>query len=79
MEGWRTLVSEEWAGCVRLHNLPFLFSEVHEAPSLSTTRYIVSQPNHFRVIVSLHDLAHSAADWHPYQFTRFSAVKAPTS
>jgi hypothetical protein len=33
-DGWRSLMNEEWAGCV-LHNLPFLFHKQEKKLNIS--------------------------------------------
>jgi hypothetical protein len=56
-EGWRTLVENDWAGCVILHNLPFSHNAVLIQPDVlkKTVRSVLS-------------IQGTASDWNYFDF-----------
>jgi hypothetical protein len=60
-EGWKTLLTEEWASCVRIHNLPNLFKNNFYLSISSVS-----------VIKPFQELQISAETWNPSDFKELS-------
>jgi hypothetical protein len=69
IEGWRSLLETNWAGCVILHNLPFGFIEIHEAVIPSPLPLLLPKPIPVKVSrSSIYEMQKSAAKWHYHDF-----------
>lgn len=62
LEGWKTLLPEEWASCVRIHNLPNLFKN---DCNLSISSVCIKKP--------FQELQRSAENWNPSDFKDLSS------
>lgn len=65
IEGWRSLLETKWAGCVILHNLPFGFTEIHEAKAPPAPSLPEPIPVSF---TSIYEMQKSAAKWDYHDF-----------
>jgi hypothetical protein len=63
-EGWRELLSKEWAGCVKLHNLPFGCN----SQKISVIGYSEKSIKKQKIIRSFYDLSKTAVDWNYSDF-----------
>lgn len=64
MDGWRSLLSKEWADYVILHNLPIGISTIPDLILDKQFSFSVRKvPKFNRTVSSIYELSKSAANW----------------